>query len=297
MKKILFSPKAKSDLDSIWAYSEAKWGEEQAEKYIRQIFTTILAYKGIAPMVQFLTLEDNNPALACSPMLNAALKIFAYIEDKGAIGLTPSKAFKRYFVEWAVKEFNWPDYTPEDLYAVNKVLNEMDFPPLADLHKLLLELKIGRHYKAAFKPTKQSKDLIKHAGQLFTAITPYYLFEFVPDWPYQSRSVPLGNWRIFLNILDREAEHGILGHDLRHILYGEPPATQIYDSIFGDLYVRVLRPLCWCGLLEERHEQAKYGRVNSLFTKTALWRETVRVYKYRDDCLRKPKPSRYSLSP
>ena len=38
MRKIIFSPKAKSDLDGIWTYSEKSWGKEQAEHYIRQLW-------------------------------------------------------------------------------------------------------------------------------------------------------------------------------------------------------------------------------------------------------------------
>ena len=36
-----------------------------------------------------------------------------------------------------------------DLFAVNKVLNEIDFGPLMDLHDLMIALKIGRHYKGS----------------------------------------------------------------------------------------------------------------------------------------------------
>ena len=43
----------------------------------------------------------------------------------------------------------------DELFRVNKVLNEYDFVPLELLHFLLIERKLGRHYKGAFKLTKR----------------------------------------------------------------------------------------------------------------------------------------------
>ncbi|WP_411905758.1 type II toxin-antitoxin system RelE/ParE family toxin [Rhizobium mayense] len=34
MKKLVFSPKATSDIDQIYDYTEEKWGYEQAEDYV-----------------------------------------------------------------------------------------------------------------------------------------------------------------------------------------------------------------------------------------------------------------------
>ena len=41
MKEVILSPAAKSDLDRIWNYTDEKWGEEQAEKYIRQLWSDL----------------------------------------------------------------------------------------------------------------------------------------------------------------------------------------------------------------------------------------------------------------
>lgn len=72
------------------------------------------------------------------------LLTIGHIEENGPIGLTPTKALKRYFVTSAAGAFDWPAYTVEDLYAVNKVLNEHDFPPLMEV---LLSVKLARHFK------------------------------------------------------------------------------------------------------------------------------------------------------
>ena len=65
-------------------------------------------------MIEFVTINDGDPALAHSPMVRAIGKTFAYIAENGPIGLTPSKAFKRVFVHWAAAEFDWPRLNAEE---------------------------------------------------------------------------------------------------------------------------------------------------------------------------------------
>lgn len=97
--------------------------------------------------------------MAHSPLLKGALLTLAYIETNGPIDLTPSKALKRYFVESAAEAFSWPHYTAEELYYLNKVLNEADFVPLMMVHDLLISLKLARHQKGAMHIAKLGKQL------------------------------------------------------------------------------------------------------------------------------------------
>ena len=41
MNEILFSPQAKADLSAIWDYTYTEWGAEQAEKYVRDLWTVL----------------------------------------------------------------------------------------------------------------------------------------------------------------------------------------------------------------------------------------------------------------
>jgi len=59
-------------------------------------------------MIKFKSIGDTNPALSHSPLVRATEKTFAYFDEHGPIGLTPSKALKRVFVQWAAAEFDWP---------------------------------------------------------------------------------------------------------------------------------------------------------------------------------------------
>jgi hypothetical protein len=231
-------------------------------------------------LIEFRQIDDTDPALTHSPMVRALGKTFAYVAERGGIGLTPSKAFKRVFVHWAAAEFDWPGHTEADLFAVNKVLNEPDFMPLMMLHDLMIAMKLGRHYKGAFRLTKAGQALVGHRGQIFDTVVPVFLFRV--DHASSSRfdaEPVLGNWDIFLNVLNVETEDGATGAHLRRVLYGEPETGPVprYDQVMGDLYIQVLRPLCWAGLLHKQPGAVSYRMEDALFVKTPLWRAALRL--------------------
>ena len=231
-------------------------------------------------MIEFRSLQNVDPALAVSPLLRGFQKTFAYLTEHGAIGLTPLKAFKRNFVHWAAREFEWPGHTEADLFAVNKVLNEQDFMPLSDIHFLLTTLKMGRHYKGQFNLTKTGRELVGQPGRLFGIITPFYLFEIDHTAYTRFSDEPLlGNWDIFLNVLNVEAEDGITGAELRQILYGAPEPSPLprYDDVLGSFYLNVLRPLCWTGLLHMSRVKGLQSTERSVFTKTPLWKAALKL--------------------
>ncbi len=229
------------------------------------------------PSLPFVELSDTHPAQAHSPMVRGLTRTFAYIAEKGPIGLTPSGAFKRVFVQWAVEAFDWPGHRPEDLYAVNKVLNEWDFFPLAELHDIMLALKIGRHFKGEFRLTPFGKTFVGHPGRVFGLVAPFYLFRV--DHARHSRLKEerlFGNWDIFLNVINVEAEGGVSAERLREVLYGPPDPGPRHDPIAGQLYVEILRPLCWLGLLQVISEERLASRDN-VYAKTPLWHAALRL--------------------
>ncbi len=228
-------------------------------------------------MLAFREIDADDPALAHSPMVRAIGRTFSYIAEHGGIGLTPSRAFKRIFVHWAAAEFDWPGYTEADLFAVNKVLNEIDFGPLMDLHDLMIALKIGRHYKGQFKLNKAGQVLAGHPGKLFGTVTPFYLFEVNHARRSRFEEQQLGNWDIFLNILNVEAENGATGAELRCAFYGEPDPGGCFDEVLSSLYIQVLRPLFWTGLLHQQRGDDSFRTQDTVFTKTPLWRAALRL--------------------
>lgn len=226
------------------------------------------------PTIKALSADD--PLLLSSPLIRGVLKAARYIEANGGIGLTKSGAFNRKFVHWAASEFDWPGYSEKELFIINKVLNEWDFPPVSDIHDLLKGMKLGRHYKGKFILTNAGKELVVNPAQLFAQLVPSFLFQMDHGTHLRAEDHILGNWDIFLNVINVEADHGTTRSALRRTLYGDPdPSRSLHDTVASTLYITILRPLCWAGLLKE--ENSDGSRSNEIFTKTKLWRRTLRL--------------------
>ncbi|PHS19323.1 MAG: hypothetical protein COA78_00275 [Blastopirellula sp.] len=227
-------------------------------------------------MPAFKTVSDDDPILPTSPLIRGVLKTAEYIKANGGIGLTKSGAFNRKFVHWAAAEFDWPGYSKKDLFSINKVLNEWDFPPVGDIHDLLKGLKLGRHYKGKFLLTNAGKELMAHPGRLLSEVVLNYLFRLDHGAHLRPEDQILGNWDVFLNVINVEAEYGTSRSALRKVLYGDPDSDPThYDSTASVLYVTVLRPLCWAGLLEEQEPHRLLS--DGWFVKTELWRRILRL--------------------
>ena len=225
-------------------------------------------------MRYFRELADTEPTLVHSPMIRGIEKTLAYVTENGPIGLTKSGGLKRYFVEWAAESFDWPDHRPVDLYAVNKVLNELDFYPLVELHDVMLAMKLARHFKRTFRLTTEGKGLVGCPGKLFERLAPFYLLE-VGHGRYSrfGDEMQMRHWDIYLNVINVEADAGATGLALRRALFGEPDRSSGYDEIMSSFWGQVLRPLCWLGLLE-RIGDGYRGR-DQTYVKTPLWRAAM----------------------
>ena len=223
-------------------------------------------------MIAFKALSDSEPALEHSPMLKAALLTIEYIELNGPIGLTPAKALKRYFVAWAAEMFAWPNYSAEDLYAYNKVLNEQDFPPLAVLHDVLISAKLVRHYKGAMHLTKLAKAMRATPAELWRLVATHLLC--VVDHSQYTRfgDQMMRSWDIFLNVINVEAQQGATEGRLCSVLFGG--AEMDYRAheyrLAATFYIHVLRPLTWAGLMQE-HRTGRGLQREEIFTKSPLW--------------------------
>lgn len=212
-------------------------------------------------MIEFHAPAADAPELALSALHRAALLTLGCLVETGPIGLTPNKALKRYFVTWAAKAFNWPLYTAEDLYSLNRVLNELDFPPLVVLHDLLLAAKLARHRKGFLHITKFGKDLLAHPGSLWIALSQHLLLAAGHDDMLDVE------WVSVLNAINIAAHEGMTDKQFCARLAGDDADFEFKSLV----YVHVLRPLCWLGLLQETRQT----RSERLFIKTALWPLTL----------------------
>lgn len=228
-------------------------------------------------MIDFRQLPDDHANFAYSHLLRAAMLTLRYAQEKGAIGLTQTKAFKRTFVKWAAEHFDWPGMNPEELFRYSKVVNEYDFPPLELLHFLLIELKLGRHYKGEFRLTKLGKELLHHPAQLFDTLIPFYILNIDHSSYGRFDEQPYGNWDVWLNVMNVEMDQGATEQHLYNVFYSDQAGSD--DIGWRDLAVFasfVLKPLVWSGLIFEQ-EAIRNDRKERHYFKTPLWRSVLEL--------------------
>lgn len=227
-------------------------------------------------MTIFQAPPGDEPLLETSPLIRGVRLTADYILANGGVGLTKSGAFNRKFVHWAAARFAWPDYTEEQLFRLNKVLDEPDFPPVGDIHVLLQGLQLGRRRKGAFLLTRAGQEFVASPGRLFAEVVPAYLYRMNHAAHLRFETRILGNWDNFLNVINVEAHHGTTLSDLRVALYGPPdPVLDRYDAVRSTLYITVVRPLAWAGLLMAER-RGPIGRDYAI-SKSELWRRYLRL--------------------
>jgi hypothetical protein len=146
------------------------------------------------------------------------------------------------------------------------------------LHDLLLSLKLARHYKGALHVTKLGKQLRGHPGELWALIAKRILGGFDAT-PYSRFEVPfVGNWDVFLNIINVEGHMGCTDDHLCAVLFGSKKGEHGLEhaKIRSAFYVHCLRPLIWLGLLDETTTGTGLNR-ERIFTKTPLWFSVFRL--------------------
>ena len=236
-------------------------------------------------MIKLKPASTNVDQLDQSHLFRSARLILAYADEQGPIPLTPSKAFKRVFVNWAAEAFVWPHWTVEDLYRVNKVLNEYDFGPLQLLHQLLIDLKLGRHYKGTFRITKLGRDMIARPSELFDVLVPFFVFNLNQAYYSRFEEQTFRDWETALNILNVEAENGLSLGEFCSAVFGTAPRCREQQwHAESELYTGILRPLCWVGLLDERRSKGGSLATNT-YQKTPLWND---MFALKTDGLVRP---------
>jgi hypothetical protein len=222
-------------------------------------------------MIGFRLLSDDHPALDMSPLLRAAVLTLDHVRDQGPIGLTQTKAFKRSFVGWAVKHFDWPDWSEDELLRHHKVINEADFPPLELLHFLLVELKLGRHYKGEFRLTKRGLEMSRSRGELFNTLIPFYILRVDHASYGRFDDRPYGKWDVWLNVINIELASPRTERQLYGVFYGDGADwSNAGWRAMGAFSHCVLKPLEWSGLISSENALTDGGPEYTC-AKTALW--------------------------
>jgi hypothetical protein len=228
--------------------------------------------------VDVRTLDDSDPLLGSSKLLDAVLKTVGFAQENDGIGLTKGKAFNRKFATWAAENFNWPEYSGESLLRIQKVLNEEDVIPVFVLYELMISMKLGRHVRGKWQFSKKAEALVQTPGVLQTALTKGFLFEFDHCRLQRFPFVAPGNWDVWLNVINVEAHGGVSEAELLRTFYGVE-CSGAGDREFWDhcsfLVWHVLKPLSWLGYLEAAELDGRHSPSDrTIYTKTPLWQRT-----------------------
>lgn len=230
--------------------------------------------------IKLNSLSDDDPLLDHSKLLCALERTIQYANANNGIGLTKSKAFNKKFAHWAAENFGWPEYSADELLSIQKVLNEEDVPPVMVVHDLMQIMKFGRHVKGNYQLSKKANLLAAHRGKLFALLADTYLFQYNHMRMSRFDFVAMGNWDIFLNIINVEAEQGLTEAHLVKTLYGLEQRPNHFDrechAHASFLYSHVLRPLCWMGFLDETRESNDF-LAKRIYWKTPFWQKCLKL--------------------
>lgn len=205
----------------------------------------------------FLNEALTETGLVGSRLCSAATTTLRHMGEEGGIALTKSGAFNRKFVTWAVDQFNWPGYTAEELYTINKVLNEDDVPPLCHLHELLRCAKLIGHVKGTARLTRAGKTFLDDQGRLQALLfeTFFTKFDFAAHerWPIE---MPDADTFHFLGVIRNRLTGWVpypqfAGWCLPIDALPAQRGTPEEDAMFY-LATRLVRPLIWLGLIEKK---------------------------------------------
>lgn len=201
-----------------------------------------------------------------------------YCKDEDGLELTQTGRLKRKNVDPLARSYDWPHYNIEEFYAVSKVMNADDFPPVILVHQLLRHHELVRRYKGTLKLTKIGQSLCNDINALYKMIIPAYLFEVDHMAFSRMRDWPLGNWDIWINVLHRAADTPARLDRLHEEFYGPTDKMSSYESQHElyRFYNGVIEPLMLLGLLHESRP-ANEGVETRLISKTPLWRLMISI--------------------
>lgn len=226
--------------------------------------------------------------LSGSPMAINGMKVLTRVVADGGITLTKSGAFYRKFVTWAAEDFQWPGYEAEELYALNKVLNEWDFLPLAIMHELLIGARLIRRYKGKALLSQAGKRMVGDYGALQAELFDTFFISFDgaghERFPIEYDEADIVH---FLYVVQSRLDDwvpltGLAGWCLPLDLITSYRFSPVQDASFY-LHSRLIRPLLWLGLIEQHpDENRRFMIEDRRYRKTPLFNRFVSFKTIRD---------------
>lgn len=224
--------------------------------------------------------------LAGSLMCTNGMRLLQFAAENAGIELTKSGFFNRKCVVWAAEEFQWPDYKPSELYRMNKVLNEQDFPPLSAMHDLMLLARLMRHVKGRAVLTTAGRNMLGKHGSLQALLFETYFtkYDFGADERFPNY-IKHQDYRHILGVIaNRVGEWTTLG-EFAQWCFPIPFISKRTERPEFDacllLKYSLVRPLRWLGVMEEAEAPHQTPIEQTRIRKTALFDQFLHFEDHR----------------
>ena len=181
--------------------------------------------------------------------------------ERGGLPLTATGNLSRAVVAEMRKLIEWPDYDQADAFRFHKVINEPDFLPLHVVRQLVETARLVRMQHGKLVATPLGKSMLSDARQGSLLAILFHLALWHMDLGYFGRGL-LGSWPqrdagVVLWSLSVCANEWQSTEKLTRLCTIPEPAmfSGAWDKSRYAMEARILRPLLWFGLLEQRSEK------------------------------------------
>jgi hypothetical protein len=215
--------------------------------------------------------------LSGSAVTRNALLVLRRAIETGGLKLTQTRNLSRAVVAEMVEIMEWPGFHTAEALRLHKVINEPDFLPLHFVRVLVKAAKLLRAHRGKLMATRLGKDIVSKEQQGALQAVLFHLafwhlnlgyFDGNPieSWPQSFIGVVLWSLSTSANDwLDRETLTRLCTVPVVGVL------ESTWDLGSYAMEARILRPLVWFGLLEQRSEKGTGPVDRRLYRKTALF--------------------------
>jgi hypothetical protein len=226
-----------------------------------------------------IRLEPNltDTDLSGSAVVRTALMLLQLASETGGLKLTATGNLSRGVVGQMIELIEWPGLDRDELFALNKVINEPDFLPVHFVRVLLQGTKLVRTSRGMLVPSRLGKQMLLPEGHgalqallfhiaLWHVNLGYFDRNPAETWPQTHTGVVLWSLSAAANDwLDRVTLTRLCTVPIPSVL------ESVWDLGTYAMDARILKPLVWFGLLESRQEGTTGATEGRLYRKTALF--------------------------
>jgi hypothetical protein len=228
-------------------------------------------------LVRDLTEAD----LAGSAVARTARVMLQQAVDAGGLRLTMTGNLSRAVVAEMIEVIEWPGLNKAEFFQFHKVINEPDFLPIHFVRVVLQAAKLLRAHRDKLVPTRLGKKLLapEQHGVLQALLfhisfwhlnLGYFDRNPIDGWPQNDVGVVL--WSLSIAINDWM-------HRNKLTRLCTVPTVSVVESTqdLGSyaMEARILRPLVWFGLLENKPELHDKFAIPHLYRKTSLFDRSI----------------------